>query len=533
MKNDQLISLAKKVGWSSLQDRKVHPFLFSTQYTSIMKITSISKKCFYALAIALVLFAATDKMSAAPLTYSGTGPFSWNVDTWTTPSVTWTSGDSATFSNTSAAEATLTASTAIAGLSKSGSGTLNIIADGTPRTLTFSGGNINSGNTIQISDYVNIQGNFNNTGARLLHQGNNRTAYSGTGTISSGSVVYTNAAQVGSGSNFVVSGGTLTLEMGATANMGTVQVNSGSWVIGRDGNNAATSATISSLSGNGGAVNTAATASSPQVRLLTINQSTDTAFAGAINGSAGSGLTLGQIQFTKQGAGNLTLSGNVTLGTSTANAGTTVEGGGLFINSNTTSFTRSTGGSVALAVNGSSAILGGTGTITVQDGRSVGINSINGGRLAAGLLNTAGRTTYHFNDGGQLSLAGGVSKGNDNWLLFDLGSAATAGTTYDQIRLTLGTLNLGAGLEFTDFSFNALAGFGPGTYTLFETPSSILGTLGTTLTGTISGFESTLSLSLDGTDLVLSVIPEPSTSALLMAGAGVFLYFRNRKNRRA
>ena len=68
-----------------------------------------------------------------------------------------------------------------------------------------------------------------------------------------------------------------------------------------------------------------------------------------------------------------------------------------------------------------------------------------------------------------------------------------------------GTLIL-AGLQFTDFLFAPLAGFGPGEYTLIEA-GSITGSLGTSVSGTVEGRSATLAI--EGNDLVLNVVPEP------------------------
>jgi hypothetical protein len=90
------------------------------------------------------------------------------------------------------------------------------------------------------------------------------------------------------------------------------------------------------------------------------------------------------------------------------------------------------------------------------------------------------------------------------------------------VTLSTGTLAIGSGLlNFSDFAFTDLAGFGPGTYTLFSA-GSITGSLGTT-SGTVGGFDSTLAVS-GGTNLQLVVVPEPAGAAgwgigLVMAGA--------------
>ena len=66
--------------------------------------------------------------------------------------------------------------------------------------------------------------------------------------------------------------------------------------------------------------------------------------------------------------------------------------------------------------------------------------------------------------------------------------------------------------QFTDFNFTWTANFGPGLYNLIDFASSS-GSLGSNTSGTIDGLPATLSL--QGNDLVLNVVPEPSTLALL------------------
>jgi hypothetical protein len=81
-------------------------------------------------------------------------------------------------------------------------------------------------------------------------------------------------------------------------------------------------------------------------------------------------------------------------------------------------------------------------------------------------------------------------------------------------------LTIGSGmLEFNDFNFTALTGFGPGTYTLFDTSAAITGSLGSSLSGSVGGFSATLSLADGGNDVVLTVVPEPT--GMVLAGMGL------------
>ena len=184
----------------------------------------------------------------------------------------------------------------------------------------------------------------------------------------------------------------------------------------------------------------------------------------------------------------------IILGTGTSGTGT----GGIFVNS--TGFISGSGGTVNKAT------------------------TIQGGNLFAGTEGTA--SSLVFSQG--LTFGSGLAVGS---LKFDLGADTTAGTTFDTISITNG-FNIGTALvNFNNFAFNALAGFGAGTYTLFSSDVAITGTLGASLSGTVNGLDSTLSFS--GNNLVLTVVPEPSTAALLGLGLAGLAYLRRRKQQQA
>jgi hypothetical protein len=90
----------------------------------------------------------------------------------------------------------------------------------------------------------------------------------------------------------------------------------------------------------------------------------------------------------------------------------------------------------------------------------------------------------------------------------------------DKISMSFSTLYLN-GQDFSDFNFTALSGFGNGTYTLIDA-GTISGSLGSYLTGNIGAYSATLSTS--GSDIVLTVVPEPGTWVLLaIACVGFFV----------
>ena len=147
--------------------------------------------------------------------------------------------------------------------------------------------------------------------------------------------------------------------------------------------------------------------------------------------------------------------------------------------------------------------LSGAGTV-VATGKTLTIL----GTLAPG--NSAGQLTM---DGGTLDISNATS------LDFELGTLSDSLLLINSANLTIGTLN------FEDFQFTALSGFGAGEYILMSGWNSLSGSLGTT-TGLISGLDSTLSI--DGNSLLLTVVPEPGTALLLSLGMTFLVIFRRR-----
>lgn len=211
----------------------------------------------------------------------------------------------------------------------------------------------------------------------------------------------------------------------------------------------------------------------------------------------------------KTGSGTLVLGGtNTYFGTTTVSAGTLLVNGS---HTNAGEYTVGNGGT-----------LGGSGSITsafagsVPGALAADVTLQSGGRLAAG-NGGAGTLTVALGSAGLFDVSGAVGGANAGALAFELG------TLSDMVLLTSGTLNIGAGiLEFADFDFTALSGFGPGTYTLFDTSSTIEGSLGSSLTGTVGGFSATVAIS--GNDLVLDVVPEPAGVLLCSLGLAMVLW---------
>jgi autotransporter-associated beta strand protein len=154
--------------------------------------------------------------------------------------------------------------------------------------------------------------------------------------------------------------------------------------------------------------------------------------------------------------------------------------------------------------------LGGSGTVLGN------VNTETGARLSPG--DDIGNLTI----GGNLNLTLAVTPNASAALIFGL-----AGTN-DRITLTTGSVAIGTGLlGFNDFAFTTLTGFAPGTYTLFDTSTAISGSLdNANLTGSLGGFTGTLGFAESGQDLVLVVVPEPGSAALLLASFGSLLGLR-------
>jgi autotransporter-associated beta strand protein len=350
--------------------------------------------------------------------------------------------------------------------------------------------------------YVGISGG---TGGATAIQTVSNFAYTGTGAVNT---AYTNA---------------LSISAGATGN------------INLRATPAATDFSLDGLSlGSGASLNVAADpASTPDLSYgLTLGA---TALAGpatfnVANHGMGSGtLTLAALSgaagtsLAKQGPGALVLSadnsafvGNVTIGEGTlrlAAAGTLDKSPLIDIQSGATYDLTAKTGPFDLVAAGQT--LQGSGTILLPDAQTATVRGILSAGNSPGTLTLAGAATLDLS---------AVSAGS---LQFEIG------TPGDLVRLTDGTLAIGAGsLEFGDFSFMS-AGTGLGAYTLFETSQPILGSLGATTAGTVGGVSAYLSLSDDGTDLVLNMVPEPSSLVLLgLAMAGMLLGVRRARSAR-
>jgi autotransporter-associated beta strand protein len=292
----------------------------------------------------------------------------------------------------------------------------------------------------------------------------------------------------------IINAGTIELVTGhlpSGAGKGNVIVNSGGGLLI---NNLTTG--INGLYGTGVVSKTGS-----NTRTLTVgNGDANGDFAGTIT------MTGGNSGITKTGAGTQKFSGTIT-----SPGGITISAGTVLMNGTHSGLSGANGYSV-------SGTLGGTGTVSMAGSTgSIVVNS--GGRLSPGHdVGAAGVLTLTLNAASAVNISGAATPTSSGAFVFDLASTANS----DKILLTSGLLNIGSGvLELDDFSFNTLGGFGQGTYTLFDTGSAITGTLGSNLSGVVGGLNATLGISDDGQDIILTVVPEPSTLALAGLGLGL------------
>jgi autotransporter-associated beta strand protein len=389
-------------------------------------------------------------------------------------------------------------------------GAILVGANGTRGTLNLTSGTVSSVNDIVVGNVaegvLNVSGgtaSITGTGGQRLVVANNGVAtvtLSGSGSINiagTGGVNFGSAAASTGTGTFNLDGGSLTtqsISQVAAGVNGTFNFNGGTLRPSVNNANFFTGVTNAFVKGGGAIIDTNGFDINIGQNLL----------ADAV--STGGGLS-------KNGNGTLTLSGASTYtGATTINVGTLLVSGSL-------------GGTAKVDVQ-SGATLGGSGSIVPTSGATGSVNLLTGAKLSPGVA--VGTLTAVFAGGGQFNLSLAVAPVNSQSLTFELGTVGGS----DKVTLTGGALNIGTGvLAFDDFTFTALGGFGVGTYTLFDGDTSIVGTLDSNaanLTGSIGAFTATLGFA-DGTkDLVLNVVPEPSSIVSLLGALGALLGLRRR-----
>ena len=327
-------------------------------------------------------------------------------------------------------------------------------------SFTQSGGSnsITGGNgTFYLGDNAAGSGTYSLGGTgQMSVNGTAYIGYSGTGTFT----------QSG-GSNTILSGGSLSLAY-ASSSSGTYNLNGGLLALDSLGRGLGAAA----FNFNGGTLQANGAFSS------SLPMNLGGSGGGATFDTAGFAVTLsGQLS----GSGSLTKvdSGTLTLaGSNTCTGPTTIAQGKLVVD----------GWLTNSAVSVSGGTLGGTGNLT-------NVTVYAGGNLAPG------------DAPGTLSVNGNLILSAGAVMDYELDTPATSD------MISSGSLALN-GQRFSDFNFTWSGNFAPGIYPLIGFASSS-GSLGANTSGTIDGYPATLAV--QGNDVVVNVVPEPLTLALLGA----------------
>jgi autotransporter-associated beta strand protein len=261
------------------------------------------------------------------------------------------------------------------------------------------------------------------------------------------------------------------------------------------------SQTVANISGGSGTIMDSGT--STQGDTLTVGNNTP---ANATYG----GVITSNINVTKTGVSTLTLTGkNTYIGATAVNQGTLVVSGSI---SGTTNVNVASGATLA---GGGSILTANNGSVTVQTG----------GSIAPSITSPL---TFSLS-GGSLDISGAVALANSQSLVFGLNQDAGQNS---EVVVNTGNLNIGSStLEFNDFQFFTLSPFTtPGTYTLFHANTPIIGTLGANTAGFVNGLQA--SIAIQGNDVILQVVPEPNSLALLASSVGVGLGLQRFRRRR-
>ncbi len=430
------------------------------------------------------------------------------------------------------------------GLTKSGSGNVTLTGSN-----SYTGGTTVSGGTL-TGTTTSLQGNILNNAAVVFSQGTDGTyagVMSGTGGLTksgTGNLTLTGANSYGGGTT--VSGGTLT---GNTTSLQGNIANNAAVVFsqGTDGtyagNMSGTGGFTKSGAGNltltgantysGGTVVSGGTLTGNSASLqgniannaaVVFNQSVDGTYAGNMSGTGG---------FTKNGAGNLTLTGTNSYAGGTVVSGGTLTGNsaslqGNIVNNAALVFDQTTNGTYAGAISGTGSLTKtGAGQLILTGNNVVG----GGATVSAGLLTVNGSLTGNVAIGtggmlggsgtliGQLTSNGGVlAPGNSIGTLNVTGNFVQTGGVYqvevnsggqnDKIVAT-GTATIGGGATVQVLAAS-------GTYQRNTTYTIVTATGG--LTGTYSGVTSNLafltpSLSYDANNVYLLLFQTASAFA--------------------
>jgi T5SS/PEP-CTERM-associated repeat protein/autotransporter-associated beta strand protein len=319
--------------------------------------------------------------------------------------------------------------TAVNGGSGTGTATLNFNHTSNPYYFTSDG--TSGGTAVNITGSTAV--NHNGSGTTTLTGAN---TYTGGTTVNAGTLRRSVAGAFVSNTAYTVNGGTLDLN-----NLGL---------------------TMSSLSGTGGTVNIG-------TATLTVNQSGDTSYAGAIGGTTGTLIKLGAGTLTLTGAsatdytrvngGTLGITGggalsnvNGYLGYDAADSGTvTVDGpgsswinsAGLFVGYQGSGTLNITNGGTVSNTNGNIGYFGGSSTVTVDGAGSTwtSSNPLQVGYFGSGTLNITNGGVVTV-DPGTVTLADGIGSSGT----LNIGDGGVAGI------LNATTVNGGSGTATLNFN---------------------------------------------------------------------------------
>jgi autotransporter-associated beta strand protein len=399
----------------------------------------------------------------------------------------------------------------------------NIVANAVPSAIAVGG-------TSSLNGAISGPGGIRKGSSGTLFL-NGANTYAGDTQIAGGSIIVGSDAPSGANGALGNSTGTVTLGEVGSGTGSFRLLTGGAFNIGRNVDAIDPTGTVTGSAAIGGVSTSSSTFSGlvTFARNLSVVQNTDGGTLNVTGGLKGTTAVATTLTF----GSNLAILGvtapNFFLGDINVNSSITETSGGpvsvavtggsvTYATGNTNSYSGTTAVSAGkLIINGThtgagaysvsaGATLGGNGSIITAANAGVGVSGKLSPGASAGLLSMDLGT-------GALDISTAVNAVNSQSMLFELDTPSTS----DQVLLSNATssLNIGGGtLEFDDFAFTALGGFGPGTYVLFDTSSLITGTLGSNLSGPIGALSASIGLADGGQDIVLNVVPEPMSGVL-------------------